>query len=97
MNAVELDPDLADGHAALAQVYADHDWNWTRAEREYRRALEFNPNSDVAHGQFAYLLLFRRDFDGALEHARRATEIDPLSPLWAIVRGFTLDSAGRYD
>jgi tetratricopeptide (TPR) repeat protein len=97
LKAVALDPELAEGHAALAQVYADHDWNWARAEGEYRRALELNPNSDAAHGQFAYLLLFRRDFEGALEHARRATEIDPLSPLWAIVRGFTLDSAGRHD
>jgi DNA-binding winged helix-turn-helix (wHTH) protein/TolB-like protein/Flp pilus assembly protein TadD len=96
MKAVALDPGLADGHAALAQVYADQDWDWPRAEREYRRALELNPNSDVAHGQFAYLLMFRRDFDGALEHARRATEIDPLSPQWAIVHGFVLESSGRY-
>lgn len=95
MKAVALDPELADGHAALAQVYADQDWDWPRAEREYRRALELNPNSDVAHGQYAYLLLFRRDFDGALEHSARATEVDPLSPLWAVLRGFVLHSAGR--
>jgi DNA-binding winged helix-turn-helix (wHTH) protein/TolB-like protein/Flp pilus assembly protein TadD len=97
MKAVALDPELAEGHAALAEVYADHDWDWPRAEREYRRALELNPNSDVAHGHYAYLLLFRHDLEGALEHTRRATEIDPLSPGWAIARGFTLDCAGRYD
>jgi DNA-binding winged helix-turn-helix (wHTH) protein/TolB-like protein/tetratricopeptide (TPR) repeat protein len=97
MKAVALDPESAEGHAALAEVYADHDWDWKRAEGEYRRALELNPSSDVAHGQFAYLLLFRRDFEGALEHARRATEIDPLSPLWAIGLGFILDSAGRHE
>jgi DNA-binding winged helix-turn-helix (wHTH) protein/TolB-like protein/tetratricopeptide (TPR) repeat protein len=95
--AVSLDPDLAEGHAALAQVYADHDWDWQRAEREFRRALDLNPNSDVAHGQFAYLLMFRRDFAGALEHARRATEIDPVSPLWAILRSQVLHYAGRHD
>jgi tetratricopeptide (TPR) repeat protein len=92
---VALDPELADGHAALGQVYSDQDWDWQRAEREYRRALELNPNSDVAHGQYAYLLLFRRDFAGALEHSARATEIDPLSPMWAVVRGFVLQSSGR--
>lgn len=96
MKAVALDPELAEGHAALAQVYADHDWKWDLADREYRRALELNPNLDTAHGQFAYLLLFRRNFDTAIEHSRRATEIDPLSPLWAVVHGYVLDSSGRH-
>lgn len=95
--AVALDPELADAHAALAQVYVDYDWDWPRAEREYRRALELNPSSDSAHGQYAYLLFFRRDFDEALEHARRATEIDPLSPLWAVQRAWVLDCSGHYD
>lgn len=95
--AVSLDPALPEGHALLAQVYADHDWDWARAEQAFRRALELNPSSDVAHGQYAYLLFFRRDFDGALEHSRRATEIDPLSPMWAVQRGFILDSVGRQD
>jgi DNA-binding winged helix-turn-helix (wHTH) protein/TolB-like protein/Flp pilus assembly protein TadD len=97
LKALELDPELAEGHAALAQVYADYDWKWAQAEREYRRALELNPSSDVAHAQFAYLLLFRRDFDGALEHAARATDIDPLSPIWASMRGATLDGAGQHE
>lgn len=97
LKALELDPELAEGHAAVAQVYADYDWNWSQAEREYRRALELNPSSDVAHAQFAQLLLFRRDFEGALEHAGRATEIDPLSPIWASMRGATLDAAGQHE
>lgn len=97
LKAVALDPELAEGHAALAQVYADHDWDWARAEREFRRALELNPNSDVAHGQYAYLLTLRRDFDGALEHLNRASAIDPVSPMWALLRGWTLDCAGRHE
>ena len=93
---MEIDPGLADGHAALAQVYADHLWDFERAEREYLRALELNPNSDVAHSQYAYVLLYRRDFDRALEHARRATEIDPISPAWAVLRALILDWSGRH-
>lgn len=95
--AVALDPSLADGHAALAQVYADYDWDFHRAEEEFVRALELNPNSDVAHAQYAYLLLFRRDFDGALAHIRRATEIDPLSPIWSVIRAWVLDCSGKHD
>jgi DNA-binding winged helix-turn-helix (wHTH) protein/TolB-like protein/Flp pilus assembly protein TadD len=95
MKAVALDPELADAHAALAQVYGDHDWNWEDAEREYRRALELNPNSDVAHAQFAQLQLFRRRFGEALEHSARAVEIDPLSPYLAVGRGVVLENSGR--
>ena len=95
LKAIEIDPDSAEGHAALAQVYADHDWDWKRAEAEYLRALELHPNSAVAHGQYTYLLLFRRDFDAALEHINRACEIDPLSPAWACLKGYALDCSGR--
>ncbi|HEX8410714.1 MAG TPA: tetratricopeptide repeat protein [Thermoanaerobaculia bacterium] len=97
LKAVALDPGIAEAHAALGQVYADHDWDWKRAEEEFRRALELNPNSDVAHGQYAYLLTLRRDFDGALEHSARAIEIDPLSAMSAVVHGWILDCAGQSD
>ncbi|HEY0157563.1 MAG TPA: tetratricopeptide repeat protein [Thermoanaerobaculia bacterium] len=96
LKAVALDPELAEGHAALAQVYGDHDWNWQGAEREYRRALELNPNSEVAHNQFANLQLFRRRFDDALEHSRRAVEIDPLSVTSLVGRGVVLENTGRH-
>lgn len=95
MKAVALDPELAEGHAALAQLYGDHDWNWSGAEREYRRALELNPNSDVAHAQFAMLQLVRRRFEDALEHSRRAVAIDPLSPWWAMSHGIVLENTRR--
>jgi len=95
VKAVAIDPQSAEGHAALAQVYADHDWDWDRAESEFRRALALNPNSDVAHGQYAYLLLFRRDFARALTHSRRATQIDPVAPGWAVVHAQVLGASGR--
>lgn len=97
LKAVEIDPSLGEAHAALAQVYGDHDWDWARADEEYRRALRLNPSSDTTHGQYAYLRLFRRDFRGALEHIERAVEIDPVSPLWQLQRGFILGCAGRHE
>lgn len=97
MKAVALDPESAEGHAALAQVYADHDWDWKRAEKAFQRALELNPNSDVAHGHYATLRLLHGDYEGALEHSRRAVQIDPLSPMWAVARGQALTCSGRYD
>src|SRR5438309_10167192 len=48
MKALELDDTLAEAHAALA--YATFfDWDWPSAEREFKRAIELNPNSALSH------------------------------------------------
>ena len=93
--AIALDPDLADAHAALAAVYGDYQWRWDDAEREYERALALNPNHANAHAGYAALSVFRRKFDRALVHSRRAVEIDPLSPLVLVNRGMCLRFSGR--
>jgi DNA-binding winged helix-turn-helix (wHTH) protein/TolB-like protein/Tfp pilus assembly protein PilF len=93
MKAMALDPELAEAHVALAQIAADHDWDWERADAQFRRALELNPNSDIAHMGYAQLLLYRRDLAGAMKHSRRAVEIDPLSPGPLITRGVVLECA----
>lgn len=95
--AVALDPTLGDAHRALASVYADHLWRWDDADREYRRALELNPNDAAAHYGYSYLLLFRRQFDAALQHSRRALELDPSSRLNATGHGVVLRFSGRND
>src|ERR1700739_1207425 len=52
--ALELDDALAEAHAALA--YATFfDWEWTSAEREFKRAIELNPNSAISHERYALL------------------------------------------
>ncbi|MGB6827450.1 MAG: winged helix-turn-helix domain-containing protein, partial [Terracidiphilus sp.] len=54
--ALELDPELADAHVELANIYM-REWNWTEAEAEYRRALDLNPNDAVAHDGLSDWLL----------------------------------------
>ena len=51
--ALQLDDSLAEAHVALATVNTYFDWNWTEAEREYRRALELNPGLSEVHNRFA--------------------------------------------
>lgn len=93
--AIALDPALGDAHRALASVSADHLWRWDDADREYRRALELNPNDAFAHYGYANLLVYRRRFDAALEHSRRALELDPSSPMAGIGHGVVLRFSGR--
>lgn len=78
--AIALDPTLSTGHAALASALAHHDWDWEGAERAYREALERNRSSDEALIGLAWILAWRKRFDEALEIARTAERLDPLSP-----------------
>jgi TolB-like protein/DNA-binding winged helix-turn-helix (wHTH) protein/tetratricopeptide (TPR) repeat protein len=77
--AVELDPTIAEGHAELALVAFYYDWDWTRAEQEFRRAIELNPNYATAHHWYSYYLSAMRRFQEAMAEATRAQQIDPLS------------------
>ena len=58
--AIELDPALADPHAALGLIAMNHDWDWATAEREYKRAIELNPNYPTAHHWYAEYLIGAR-------------------------------------
>src|SRR5262249_55602057 len=46
--ALDLDDDLAEGHSALGSVISSADWNWTKAEKEYQRALELDPSNAMS-------------------------------------------------
>ena len=49
MKALELDDTLAEAHAALATAEWFYDWDWSTSEREFKRAIELNPNSAISH------------------------------------------------
>jgi TolB-like protein/DNA-binding winged helix-turn-helix (wHTH) protein/thioredoxin-like negative regulator of GroEL len=69
MKALELDDSLAKAHWALAERYFYEDWNWAAAEKEYKRALELEPNSAEAHYRYAnYLDAMGRLEEGLKEH-----------------------------
>ncbi|HSB75009.1 MAG TPA: tetratricopeptide repeat protein, partial [Terriglobales bacterium] len=93
--ALELDPQLAEPHALLADVYQAR-WQWTDAEAEYQRALELNPNDPAAHLGYADWLMCQGRTDEALAYARRARELDPLG-VTGVSIGWILFQARRYD
>ncbi len=78
--AMALDPEGAEGHAALAYIHHFFHWDWAAAEREYERALELNPNYAPAHRRYWGLLELLGRHEEAGRQIRRAFEIDPLSP-----------------
>ncbi len=79
--AVALDDSLAEAHAALAIVKTFYDWDWAGGEKEFKRAIELNPNFAHAHHQYAWLLAYIGREDEAEAEFRRGIQVDPLSPL----------------
>ncbi len=77
--ALELDPTLAEAHAALGFIRMFHYWDFKTAERELKRAFEMKPNYSTAHQWYALLLAVKGQQDEAKARMRRALEIDPLS------------------
>ena len=76
--AIAIDDQLAEPHASLGQVNK-LSWQWAEAEREYRRAIELNPNYATAYHWYSLFLKALGRFDEAALMIKRAKDIDPLS------------------
>ena len=79
MRALELDENLAEAHLAIAMNSIYFDWNRVKAETEYKRALEINPNLTLALMHYAWFQLLMENNSKAQELMIKALEIDPLS------------------
>ncbi|MEO6334868.1 MAG: tetratricopeptide repeat protein [Pyrinomonadaceae bacterium] len=79
LKALELDPTLGEAHAVLGNVAMYFEWDWTTSEREYKRAIELNPNYATAHHWYGESLAAVGRFDDSFAEYARAKELDPLS------------------
>jgi serine/threonine protein kinase/tetratricopeptide (TPR) repeat protein len=94
--ALELDDSIPEGHLARADFLC-FAWKWAEADREFRRAIELDPNSAAAHYLYAFSLLVpEKKFDQAFEEFRVALSLDPLSPIMNTNYATTLMDAHRY-
>jgi eukaryotic-like serine/threonine-protein kinase len=94
-SALDLDPDLAEAHATLANIRFLYDWDWSGAEREFLRSLELNANSGYARTFYADFLAARRRFDESLLQAETAKRLDPESG--AVARRYALFLYYKHD
>ncbi len=93
--ALELDAELAEAHATLAYLKFVGDYDWARAEREFKRALELNPSSADTYDYYGRMLSSLERHDEALALLKRAQELDPLAHRLDLAT--ELLRAGRYD
>jgi len=77
--ALALDETLADAHVSMGLWQLRFGWDWTAAEREFKRALALNPSSASAHQMYGRTLAFAERFEESQRELEKARELDPLS------------------
>jgi adenylate cyclase len=97
LQAVELNDRLPEAHAALALILQNHDYDWQGAEKEFKRAIELNPNYSTGHHWYAEHLAWEGRFDEAFRENERARQLDPLSLIIASDYGAILYYSRQYD
>jgi tetratricopeptide (TPR) repeat protein len=97
LRAMQLDDGLAEAHTSLALIAENYDYDWQTAEKEYRRAIQLDPQYATAHQWYAECLSFQGRFPEALEESERARQLDPLSLIIATDHAVILYFAREYD
>jgi TolB-like protein len=78
--ALELDGDLAEAHDLLARIHFAYDWDWTAAERGFRRSISLNSGYPDVHIVYSQFLAVTNHWDESMAEVRRGLELDPLNP-----------------
>jgi len=97
LKAVSLDDQLSSAHEALGYILYQYDYDFVGAEREFKRALELDPNDASARESYGGLLSNLGRHEEAAAEMRQAAEINPLSPSLNASYGEGLFFARRYD
>ena len=94
--ALALDKTLGDAHIDLA-VAAEFDFDWSGAEREFRKGLELSPGSVVGHLWYAKYLAIVGRKNEVFAQRNLAAQLDPVSPYALLSVGGSLVVNGRYE
>jgi serine/threonine-protein kinase len=78
LKALSLDERSAETHFSLAMFYWQYEWDWAAAEREFKRALELDPNSADARGGYGFFLTLLGRTEEGIAQCRRYAELNRL-------------------
>jgi len=95
--ALKLDNTLAEAYWQLGNNNTFYYWNWKEAERNYKYAIQINPNSPLMHTEYSMLLSFIGRHEEAIYEAKRAQELDPFSAYVNTLAGCSYVYAGQLD
>jgi serine/threonine protein kinase/Tfp pilus assembly protein PilF len=95
--ALRLDPDLAEAHTSLAAVLWLHDWQWEKAQTEFKRSLEISPTYPTGNHWYAESVMTMGRQEEALAKMKNSQELDPLSLIINVAVGWAYYHARRHD
>jgi len=95
--ALSMDDSLAEAHLAMAEIEFYQDWNFSGAEKEFRRTLELNPNYATGHQWYAEFLSVFGRHEEATREIETTLALDPLSAIVHHQAGQTFQQARQYD
>ncbi|HEY6248058.1 MAG TPA: protein kinase [Pyrinomonadaceae bacterium] len=95
--ALEIDNRLAEVHTSLASILMLREWDWVNSAKEFKVALELNPNYATAHHWYSQWFLDMGRLEEAFQTISRAAELDPVSQAILKDKGLTLYYNRQYD
>jgi DNA-binding winged helix-turn-helix (wHTH) protein/Tfp pilus assembly protein PilF len=97
VKALEIDGALAEAHVSFGSILHNLDWDWSGAEREFKQAVDLNPNYVWGRFWYAMHLNAMGRFDEAIAEIRRALELDPTSHVISLFMGDIFFCSRQYD
>ncbi len=97
LRALVIDNALGEAHASIAYITFFYDWDWAAAEKEFKRAIELNPNNADTHHWYSHYLMGQGRIDESLTQSKRALELSPFDILFNIHLAWHYLYARQYD
>jgi TolB-like protein/Tfp pilus assembly protein PilF len=97
LKALGIDEADVDAHVVLGMVAHWYDWDWTTAEREFKRSLELNPKNASSYTFYAFFLAAMKRDREAREVAFQGLQVDSLGSGTNFTFGATLVFDHRWD
>jgi TolB-like protein/DNA-binding winged helix-turn-helix (wHTH) protein/Tfp pilus assembly protein PilF len=97
LKALSIDDTLPEAHTSLGLIAEAYNYDWPTAEKEFRRAIQLNPDYATAHQWYAEYLSWQGRFEQALAESECARQLDPLSLIIATDHAAILFRARQYD
>ena len=97
LHAISLDPDLPEGHLALASVLQFYDWRWEEGRREIEQAIDLHPERGDSYVPYVYHLMTQGLLEEAMAQVNKGLKHDPLSTALLTGQALLRTYLGQHD